>query len=240
MSDEIEAVVVGGIDLGEADRLLRLVSATEGRGAVVARGMRSSRKRFVGAGELGTRLRITRGRSTGLASATAIERLDGPNRARTEIERIGLLAYGCELCAALCPEGSAAPKLYQLLLHWLALLEGVPRPGEASRIALEAKAATFAGLAPTLTHCAVCADPLDDPAVFDAEIGGGAHARCSGGRPIEAAALRALDELRRTPLAETPERAAPGGAEWLLADFVQHQLGRPLASRAWLLSIDRR
>jgi DNA repair protein RecO (recombination protein O) len=232
---EIEGVVVGTTDLGEADRILRLLTAEEGRVAVVARGARRSHKRFAGVGELGTQLRVERGRGKGLRPIVRVDRLGGPVRARDDLERIALLAYGCELCAALAPEGAPAEKLHQLLLHWLAILEADPRPDRASRVALEAKALTFAGLAPTLVTCAVCGAALGDPAVFDAEAGGGLHARCGGGRPVAAADLLAIERLRRTPLAETPGLAAP--LEWLLSDFVQHQLGRALASRTWLAAL---
>jgi DNA repair protein RecO (recombination protein O) len=237
LTNEIEGIVVGAVDLGEADRILRLLTPTEGRTSVVARGARSSRRRFAGTGELGTRVHVVRSMRRDLPSATAIERMDGPNRARSELERIGLLAYACEICAALSPEGSSAEKLYQLLVSFLAALEADPRPDTASRIALEGKALTFAGLAPALVRCVTCGEPLTDPATFDPEAGGARHARCGAGRPVPVHGLACLEELRRTPLADTPDRPVPGDVRWLLSDFVQYQLGRPLASRTWLASL---
>jgi DNA repair protein RecO (recombination protein O) len=234
---DLEAIVVGAVDLGESDRIVRLLSAEEGRGSVVARGARSSRRRFAGATELGTRVRVGRNRTTGLPAATALERLDGPNRARSEIERIALLAYGAELCAALAPEGLAAVKLYRLLVRWLEVLEADPRPDDASRVALETKALTFAGLAPALVVCSACRERLTDPAVFDAESGGGLHARCGGGRSVAVASLWVAEALRRTPLADAPGVPVPDDLRWLLSDFAQHQLGRPLHSRALLATL---
>jgi DNA repair protein RecO (recombination protein O) len=236
LSAPLDAFVVGQVDLGDADRMWRLLDAAEGRVSVVARGARKSRRRFVGI-ELGTRVRIVRGRGS-LPSVVSAERMAGPVRARTSVERIALLGYGCELCAALAPEGGAAEKLFLLLESWLAVLEGESAPGVASRMALEAKALTFAGLAPSLAACAVCGAAIADPAVWDAESGGALHARCGGGRPIGASDVLVLEELRRTPLAETTARAVPPSLPpWLLSDFVQHQLGRALHSRALLESI---
>lgn len=237
MSTEIEGIVVGSVDLGEADRILRLLTPNEGRVSVVARGARSSRRRFGAASELGTRVYVVRASRGSPPSVSTLDRIDGPNRARTELERIGLLAYGCELCAALAPEGSAAEKLYLLLVSWLALLEGDPRPDDASRLALEAKAVTFAGLAPALVRCVRCGEELFDPVTFDPDAGGAQHARCGGGLAVSVRALAVIEELRRTPLAETPGRPIPREARWLLADFVQYQLGRPLVSRTWLASM---
>jgi DNA repair protein RecO (recombination protein O) len=231
----LDAFVVGQLDLGEADRVWRLLDPNEGRVSVVARAARKSQRRFSGI-ELGTRVRIVRGRGTGsLVSVASAERISGPVRARSSFERIALLGYGCELCAALAPEGGAAEKLFLLLEAWLALLEGDEEPGTASRFALEGKALTFAGLAPALSACAVCGAAISDPAVFDHEAGGAQHARCGGGRPLPATDLVQLDVLRRTPLAETPSLPVPASVgSWLLSDFAQHQLARPLRARALL------
>lgn len=231
----LDGVVVGLVDLGEADRIVRLLTADTGRTSVLARGARGSRRRYAGAFELGARVRVQLGRGRGaLPSVADADVLEAPDVARAEVERIALLGYGCELCAALAPEDAPAPKHHGLLAAWLDLLEGPVRPGTASRAALEAKALTFSGLAPALVVCARCGGGIEDPAVFDPESGGALHARCGGGRTLGAVALRELDVLRRTPLADTAARPAPAAPAWLLSDFAQHQLGRALRSRALL------
>ena len=231
----LDAYVVGQLDLGDSDRVWRLLDPHEGRVSVVARAARKSQRRFAGI-ELGTRVRVERGRGTGsLVSVVSAERVAGPVRARTSFQRIALLGYGCEICAALAPEGGAAERLFLLLEAWLALLEGDADPSTASRFALEGKALTFAGLAPALSACAVCGAAISDPAVFDHEAGGAQHARCGGGRPVPATDLVQLDVLRRTPLADTPGMSVPASVgAWLLSDFAQHQLSRALKSRALL------
>jgi DNA repair protein RecO (recombination protein O) len=234
----VEGIVVGSVDLGEADRIVRLLTAEEGRLSVLVRNARSSRKRFAGVTELGTRILAHRGRGRGsLIPLTDAERLGGPDRARTQLERIALLAYGCELCASLAPEGAAAEKLYGLLAAWLDALEGDRAPDDAARIALEAKALTFAGLTPALVRCAVCGERVDDPAVFDPEAGGALHARCGGGRPVPAEQLVAFEAWRRVPTFDVVGQPVPPAVRWLLSDFVQHQLGRALTSRAWLATL---
>lgn len=234
----IEGVVVGAVDVGEADRIVRLLTPEEGRTAVSARGVRGSRRRFAGAFDLGAQVRVVRRKGRGaLPSVTDVDVLRLPDRARTEVERIALLGYGCEVASALAPEGTPAPKPHGLLLAWLDVLEGDVRPGIAARAALEAKALTFAGLAPALDRCARCGEPVDDPAVFDPEAGGAQHGRCGGGRLVPAAALRELELLRRTPLAAVVGRPAPAAPPWLLSDFVRWQAGRPLHSRALLESL---
>ena len=231
MIPPVEGLVVGSVDLGDADRILRVLTPLEGRVSVV---VRRARSRSGAATAPGTSVRIAIARARdGLRVARAVEAISSPVRARDTLGRIALLAYGCELCGALAPEVAPAPRLHGLLGAWLQRLEGQDEPGACCRLALEAKALTFAGLAPALLRCAACGEVLDDPAVFDAEAGGGLHARCGGGLRVPAGALQALDALLRTPLAEIAE-GPPPSPPFLLAGFAEHHLGRGLQSRALL------
>lgn len=228
---EWAGIVCGTTDLGDADRIVRLLTPDLGRVAVV---VRRARSRSAAATDLGASVRIAVGPlRDGLATARTIEAIGAPGRARGTLVRIALLSWGCELVGALAPEHAPAERLHGLLVAWLALLEGPREPGVAHRLALEAKAATFAGLAPALVRCVACGRPIDDPAVFDADSGGAAHARCGGGARVSAAGLAAVEALRRTPLAaiDGPPPAIP---PFLLTAFVEHHLGRALASRALL------
>lgn len=228
------AVVVGAVDYGEADRIVRLFSAEQGRSAVIARGARSARSRHA-ALDIGALVRVQLRQGRGpLPYVTGVDAVHLPRRARTDLARLALLAYGCEVCAGLSPEHHETPRLFGLLEAWLRLLEGEGTPGPACRVALEAKALTFAGLTPALIMCARCGEALDDPAVFDPEAGGGLHARCGGGRSVPVGLLRTFEALRRSPMADAVGYDLPREGAWLLSDFVQYQLGRGLKSRGLL------
>ena len=200
---------------------------------MVARGARRSRRRFAGLLEPGNRLVVQRQRGRGgLQRLVSVDRLSTTHRARSDLARIALLAWGCEVTAALAPEGGPAPRLHRLLEVWLDLLEGDEAPGVASRLALEAKALTFSGLSPALTHCARTGRPLPARAGFEPSEGG---AVAHSARVVQSKDLARLEELRRTPLAETPSHESPAtSVHWLLADFIEHQLGRSLRSRSLL------
>lgn len=229
----VQAVVVGATDLGESDRILRLLSAEHGRISAVARRVRSSRKRWAGVFDVGNLVELRFGRSRGsLRNIADAEVLAAPRKARADLDRVALLAYGCELCAALAPEDHEANKLMRLLLAWLELLEGEGSPRSASRVALEAKALTFAGLSPRLVQCARCGDFASDPLMFDPDSGGVQHAHCGGGRPMSAEHAAAIEGLRRTPLIDTAGLELPLEARFCLTDFAEYQLSRGLRSRA--------
>lgn len=231
---EDEVVVVGRHDLGEADRIVRLVTRGHGRVDAVARGARRSRKRFGGVLDPGTRglARWHKGRGD-LATLVELSEARGVKRPREDWTRLALLAYGCEVVGVLCGP-APEPRLHRLLLAWLDLLEGEAQPDDASRVALEGKALTFAGTAPALLVCPRCGEPLAGAVRFDMEAGGGVHGGCGTGPRVQASSLAVADDLRRTPLANTPGREVPADVRWLLSDFVRYQSGAPLRSRASL------
>lgn len=224
--------MVGSFDLGESDRILRLLSPVQGRVSVVARRVRASKRRWGGVFDVGNRVRYRLGRSKGnLASVSEAEAVAVPRRARKELERVALLAYGCEVCASLAPEHHEAQRLHKLLVTWLDVLEGEGALHNGSRIALEAKALTFAGLSPQLVRCARCGLPAEDPLVFDPESGGALHQHCGTGRELSDRWAQVMEGLRRTPLAETPGLAVPPVVAPILADFIEYHLGRAIRSR---------
>lgn len=230
----LACVVVGAVDYGDSDRIVRLLSAEQGRSACMVRRARGGKGAAAGL-DLGARVRVElrQGRG-GLPSLRHVEIDQVPHAARKDIVRLALLAYACEICAGLAPEHEEARNLARLLETWLDLLEGEQTPGACSRFALEAKALTFAGLTPALLHCARCGLPLTSPATFDAEAGGAQHQHCGAGVEVEPRSLEALELLRRTPLANTVDLPELPGVRWLLADFVRFHLGRQVKSRALL------
>ncbi len=217
------------MDLGESDRLIRLLSPRIGRVSVVARRARASRRRFAGAFEVGNEVVVDARGKGDLLAVSMVELVRAPRAARDDLTRIALLCFGCEVAGSLAPEHAPAERLYGLLGHWLSRLEGSAPPTPALRIAFEAKALTFAGLGPRLSTCSRCGAGLSDPATWQADSGG-AHASCSFGKPVSADLLAALEALRRAPLAEA------GGAleSWLLTDAIEYHLGRGLNTRALL------
>ncbi len=239
-SSEFEAVVVGSTDLGDSDRILRLLSAEHGRTSVVVRNARSSKKRWVGVTDLGHRSRFSiRFGPKDLDSLRAADPVQGPRLARVDLDRIAALAYGCELVAAFSPEREASPRHYGLLVAWLQWLESEGPLSPLGRLALEAKVLTFAGLTPALLRCARCGSDLDDPAAFHAEAGGAVHQRCSGGGYFSVSTGRMLEACRRTPLLDLPMGRPQPEIRWILGDFAQWHLGRSLQSRTLVEELER-
>lgn len=231
----MDAVVVGRSDLGESDRIVRLLTAQLGRISAVARGARRSKKRFAGALDPGTRLTVSLRQGRGeLATLTQATIRQAPNRARTDFYRIAAMLYGCELTASLAPEGGEAERLYGLLDVWLDVLEDLQTVGPASQVALEAKALTFAGLCPALVHCARCGEQMVADGHFDNDAGGALHPWCGVGKRVTLSWLQSVETQRRTPLRDTVGQPWTGSA-WLIADFARYHIGHELKARRLLM-----
>ena len=155
-----------------------------------------------------------------------------------ELGRIAYLSYVCELIPALSSENTQTQKLYRLLQSFLSVLEQESAPVMATRIALEAKALTFAGLCPRLTGCACCGEPLENPVQFSATAGGVVHSRCGTGEPTTVKDVYSIEDLRRTPLAQTTTMSCPAQNQMTLSRFVEFQIARPLKSLAWVGEVE--
>jgi DNA repair protein RecO (recombination protein O) len=231
----IDAIVLGSTDVAESSKVIRLLTLGRGLVPVFVGNARASRKRYAGALDPGTRVRASLKKGKGdLSFLESIDIRVPVRRPRDDLRRTAAMWYGCDVCGKLCPEDHENDRLYLLLDAWLDLVEADVGPTLASCLALEGKALTFAGLAPALLRCARCAAPLDDPVVWSAEAGGALHARCGGGGACTVAELAALDVLRRTPLKDTPAIAFAGLSPRRLSEFIEHQLGAILPSRALL------
>jgi DNA repair protein RecO (recombination protein O) len=241
-------VIVGRQDLGEADRILRLLTAERGRVSVVARGARGARSPWAVL-DVGCRVRVTtRASRSGLAPIVTADVEEARVHLRDMLATLAHAQYACEVCGGLAREEHAEERLYGLLETALLVLDAVSEPPGAALLAgLEAKALSFAGLAPALDRCAGCGQSVGDSALpmgasdgaFYPAGGGLRHTRCAGpedgeGRPVPRELLGAMEAARRTPLRDLVDTGLPPGPRYLLASAIEAHLGRPLASRALL------
>ena len=233
-------MVVGLVDYGEADRIVRLLSPELGKVSALARSVRRSGKRFRGALEPGNRLEVTlRQGRTDLLLLRDAKLVDGRIHVRKDLVSLSLLAYACEVAGELARPSHPEPKLFGLLEMALLVLDAATEPPAlAFRVGLEAKALTFAGLAPSLTRCPSCRESLEQgELVFAPGLGGVAHASCHTGEPVSLSWTQAVEAVRRTPLRDLVDRALPSGPAWALSDLLIWHLGRPLKSRGVLQAV---
>jgi DNA repair protein RecO (recombination protein O) len=236
----VEGIVLGHINYGEADRIVRFLTAEEGRIAAMARGARRSKKRFAGMLDLGNRvsLQLTRGKGR-LPVITEVNLVQGHPHLRKDLDRISQMTYACELAGALAREDHPEHKLFGLLNVALVLLDAATHPpSPVFRWGLESKALTFAGLAPGLRACMVCSEPFaEEPLRYNPSAGGVVHAHCGSGSALNRSWAEQVEMARRTPLAELMDIPPVAGPLWAIHDHLGWHIGHALKSQALLARI---
>ena len=235
-----QAIVLGHVDYGEADRIVRLLTAEEGRVAAMARGARRSKRRFAGTLDVGNRVGVQLRTGKGsLPVITEVHLEEGHPHVRGDLARITQMAYACELVAALARENHSEPKLFGLLQVALLVLDGATEaPGTVFRWGLEAKALSFAGLTPGLRRCMVCDLPFGTEALrYSPSLGGVVHAHCGSGAVVDSRWCAQVESARMTPLADRVDEEPVAGPAWALHDHLVWHVGHPLKSRTLLASI---
>lgn len=175
-----EGIVLGCVDYGDADRVVTLLTRERGRVAAFAAGARKSKRRFAGALEPFTVLRVELAERRGdLLFLNGCTVLDAHAGLRFDLARIAHAGHAAELCRELCRDREPHEELYDELRRYLAALAG-READPAALLSFELAALGHVGVAPRVTDCAVCGSAAEGPALFDAGHGGVLCGGCSG------------------------------------------------------------
>lgn len=221
--------------LGEADRIVTLLTRRHGRVRAVAKGVRRTSSRF------GARLepfghidvQFYAGRS--LDIVTQVQTVDGFG-SRLVID-YGRYTTGCavlETAERLAgAEGEPVLRLYLLVVGALRALADGQRDASLVLDAFLLRAMTTAGWAPALSECARCGTPGPHRS-FNVPAGGAVCPQCrpAGSASPSAETLRLLAALGHGdwPVAEAASTAARREASGLVAAHLQWHLERSLRS----------
>lgn len=155
MPGKIDGVVVGGVDFGEADRIVRILGP-DGRFSAFAHGARKSRRRFAGALQPFTSIRaeLGRARAAGVPTLVSVEVVRARLSLSADLGRLALASYACELSERLAPEGAATDLVSRLtrLLDDLLAADASP----AKRRAFELGLLDELGYRPEVGACVQC------------------------------------------------------------------------------------
>lgn len=165
--ETIDAIVVGGVDFAEADRVVHLVTE-RGRIAAFAHSAKKSRRRFGGALDPFTTIRASlstskkRHGTLPTLSSAAVSTARLPLRRNLEV--IALASYATELIWRVTPEGETSDTIFALLtgmLDWLSANDATL----AARRAFELFVLDELGYTPELDRCVLCGDRTERPHV---------------------------------------------------------------------------
>jgi DNA repair protein RecO (recombination protein O) len=240
-----EAIVIGGHDLAEADRIVAFYTHTSGKVRAVAGGARRIRTRFGGNLQLFTRGHLVyfeRPNRT-LHKVNEFGAIRSHHALREDLDRMVLASMAVEAVTLGVEEGEAFPDLYRLLADGLELLEEAARPGVVLQ-GFMLHLLRLLGYLPELHVCVRCrtgVSPHQD-AALSPSAGGVVCERCRQSAPdfipvspaglgfLRGAGSSTLRVRDRTNLRPQVFQEV----SHILQAFLRHVLGRPLRSSDFL------
>jgi DNA repair protein RecO (recombination protein O) len=240
-----EAVVLRVHKLGEADRIVTLLTRRHGRVRAVGKGVRRTSSKFGARLEPGSHIdvqlhsRLPDGQAApggrrGLDLVTQTESLGAYGaQLATDYPAWTAVSAICETAERLTEEGEPALRLYLLLVGALKALAGREHEPGLILDAFLIRAMAGAGWEPALSVCAVCSAP-GPHAAFSVPAGGAVCETCrppGSARPARASLeLMAALLAGNWPVADASVAAARREASGLIAAHLQWHLERGLRS----------
>jgi len=199
-----QGVVLRQHKLGEADKIITLMTQGSGKIRGVAKGIRRTKSRFGARLEPFTHVSVMLYRGSG--ALDTITQAEIVNQHRHVREDLGLFAAGETMLEAVdkvAEEHERNVKLFVLLLQGLRTLDAEPADGVAVSESFLLKLLSVSGFHPSLTACAVCG--ATQPALFSSGQGGAVCTRCAEpeAEPVSSAALDALALLASSGLEDS-------------------------------------
>ena len=230
-----EGIVLRTHKLGEADRIISVLTPRHGKVRAVAKGVRKTKSRFGARLEPPTHLQLQlyEGRSE-LHIIDQAETIDHFRAIRDDLDRLTRAVSMLEAADQLGLEGEPNPPLFQMLLGALRALAGHSGPLVVPGFFL--KVLALEGFRPVVDRCIEC-DRTDDLVAFDLDSGG---TRCSlhrVGVAVSPDALVLLNDILGGRLGQALNEApseATTEVEHLATRSLEHHLERRLRSIAIL------
>jgi DNA repair protein RecO (recombination protein O) len=226
-------VVLRTYKLGEADRIVVLITSGHGKVRAVAKGVRRTKSRFGGRLEPLNHVDLLLYEGRELDIVTQAEMIEPWRPLHEDLNRLAQGMAMAEATEQVAQEREPSGPLYQMLVGALRTL--ADRSGPLVVAAFYWKLLALDGAGPVLTSCASCgSSPPAAPLVaFDIAEGGALCRSCRRGQSLSPASLELLGRIRGGQLGralEMPASAITGEVANLATVSVERHLERRLRS----------
>lgn len=225
-----EGVVLRTWKLGEADRIVVLMTKGHGKVRAVAKGVRKTRSKFGSRLEPTSHIAVQLYPGRELDTVTQVDSIDHFRAIRDDLDLLARAVPLLEAVDQLALEGEPNRRLYEMLVGALRTLASDGSPLVVPGFFL--KALALEGFRPVVDRCVSCGAD-DDLVAFDEDAGGVLCRSCRRGAAISPEALSLLQRILGGQLGSALSEA-PGPAnhevEVLATRLLEHHLERRLRS----------
>ena len=240
---QAEGIVLANRNLGEADRIVKILCHEQGKIEAVAKGARRPRNRLVGLTLPFNVLRMSLFSGRNLDVLSQAEGIRSFQSLRDDLIALAYASYLTELVDELLPDREPNEAAFYLLLQAMAGLEAGSEPENLARF-FELRLLDLTGFRPAVEGCLACGRPPAQTAVAFSPADGGYYClSCAGtGREIisiPGAVVRAMDRGLRgeeTCLADL-NGVDRRSIQRVLSSFIQARLDHELRSLRFLTRI---
>jgi DNA repair protein RecO (recombination protein O) len=226
-----QGVVLRTFRLGEADRIVVLMTQGSGKVRAVVKGVRKTKSRFGSRLEPMSHVALLMYQGRGeLDVVNQAETLDHFRAVREDLDRLAKATSMLEAVDQVSQEREASPALYRMLVGGLRALAARDTPLMVP--AFFWKLLALEGYSPVLDRCATCG-ATDDLVAFDVDEGGVLCRSCRQGVPISPEAIALIRRILGGDLARVlgePDGPAVHEVDHLTGRTVEHHLERRLRS----------
>jgi DNA repair protein RecO (recombination protein O) len=240
------AVILRNRNIGEADRILLLLSEDHGKFEAVVKGARRGRSRFVGSTLPFNYLKAMFFSGKSLDTLSQAELIHSFVSLREDLVKMAYASFWTELIDGFVPERQEAKEIFRFVLAAFLVLEQTKSP-ELLNLAFQARLLNYLGYCPVTDACAVCgqAIPAEGESYFSAAVGGALCLECRLHQgdflPVTVTALKTLTQLVNIDIRELHtlmvNQTDYQSLRRILRVFIEYRLERPLKSLIFLDSI---
>ncbi|MCL2497438.1 MAG: DNA repair protein RecO [Symbiobacteriaceae bacterium] len=231
-----QALVLTSVNVGEADRIITLLTYERGRVRTMVRGARRPRNRFAALAQPLNLIEVQLSGNTALENLTQGQLVNNYRTLKESLDRLAYAQYLLELFDKSTEGASDVAEVFIMLLTALELIQ-YSENLILVRLAVEMKLLAAIGLRPQLESCILCQEKLDNkkPLYYNYDAGGFCCSHCSpeGNLLCSPSARELLLYLQQVSLARLPTVAAEQTESAVLqeaATLLQHTWGQHLGA----------
>lgn len=165
-----KGIIIKRVNLGEADKILTILTADRGKIRVVARGVRRSNAKLSGFLELFRYNEYLLAEGRNLDVVTGAETIESFRQIGLNLRKIGVAYYVAEIIDRLVEETQEADQVFSLVYSVFKEINSAKLPLDFIKSFFEFNILSVLGFKPELRQCVVCGKPIDPTQKFGFSI----------------------------------------------------------------------